>query len=296
MLVLLLGLATWLVLVWLHDHRRDRPRRWKWLWFLPPVFLVTMALFVRSDPIAQKIVGRLVMPVGLIWVAMAGTASVVWLRRRTRAAMGWSVLFLAYTASGCPLVSMLLTDRLESSIAPYDLHDGPGFDAVFVLGGGSDEGPTRPELNEQGDRLFLAAILYKTGKASTLVTSGSTMPGWGPKRDLSAETAFMWTQMGVPREAIIELPGSFNTSQEMEAYKDLVAEKGWRRLGIVSSAYHLPRALRLAESHGLTMTAIPADHRSDPLPPFSLALVPHGRAFDTIGLVVWELVGRWVGR
>jgi uncharacterized SAM-binding protein YcdF (DUF218 family) len=122
------------------------------------------------------------------------------------------------------------------------------------------------------------------------------MPDWGPMRDLSAETAFMWTQMGVPREAIIEIPGSFNTSQEMKAYKDLVAEKGWTRLGIVSSAYHLPRALRLAESQGLTMTAIPADHRSDPLPPISLAIVPHGRAFNTTGVGFWELGGRWVGR
>lgn len=296
MLVLILGLATWLMLVWLHDHRHDRPRLWKWLWVLPPAFLSAMALLVRADPIMQKVAGRLVMPVGLIWVAIICTAAAACLRRRARAAIGWSALFLAYTAAGCPLVASRLIEHLESSIPPYDLKDGPTFDAVFVLGGGSDMGPTRPELREQGDRLFLAAVLYKAGKTPTLVASGSTMSDWGPHRDLSAETAIMWMQMGVPREAIIELPDPVNTSEEMAAYRQLVADKGWTRLGLVSSAYHLARAMRLAERHGLAMTPIAADHRSEPLPPSALAIVPHGAAFDATGLALWELLGRRVGR
>jgi uncharacterized SAM-binding protein YcdF (DUF218 family) len=298
MLVLILGLMAWLALVWLHDDRgrRDRPRWWMCLWAVPLACLVAMAALVRSDLILQKLAGRLIMPAGLLWVAMGCAASAAWLRRRKRPALAWTLLLLGYTAVGSPLLAAAFMTHVESGMPAYDLDSGPAFDAVFVLGGGSERGPTRVELDAAGDRLILGALLYRRGKTPVLVTSGRSISGWGPARDLSDETATLWSQLGVPREAIIQVPEPVNTSQELAAYRRLVAEKGWTRLGIVSSAYHLPRALGLARRNGLEMTPIAADHRGGGLPPPALALVPYGPAFQQTNLAVWELVGRWVGR
>jgi uncharacterized SAM-binding protein YcdF (DUF218 family) len=255
-----------------------------------------MALLVRSDLILQKLAGRLIMPAGLLWVALGCAASAAWLRRRTRPAVIWTLVMAGYTAVGSPLVAALLMGHIESSVPIYDIDSGPSFDAVFVLGGGSEQGRTRVQLGTSGDRLILGALLYHRGKTPVLVTSGRSISGSGPPRDLSAETATLWKQLGVPSDAIIQVPEPVNTSQEMAAYQRLITEKGWTRLGLVSSAYHMPRALGLAARHGLSMTPIPADYRGHAVPPPALALLPYGPAFQQINVVSWELVGRWVGR
>jgi len=62
--------------------------------------------------------------------------------------------------------------------------------------------------------------------------------------------------LGVPPQAI-EQCGGANTSEELTHLAQLI--KPGERAGLVTSAWHLPRALRLAGRHGLQLEPVPAD-------------------------------------
>jgi uncharacterized SAM-binding protein YcdF (DUF218 family) len=134
----------------------------------------------------------------------------------------------------------------------------------------------------------LAAALYARGRTPILVTSGSSVDG---RRDYSAEASALWRDMGVPDPAILRLPHVRNTSEEVAAYTRLVAERGWKRIGIVTSARHLPRALALCRRHGLSAEPLPTDFRAEQPPSSLFVLVPEGEAFADVEDAVWEYLG-----
>jgi uncharacterized SAM-binding protein YcdF (DUF218 family) len=124
-------------------------------------------------------------------------------------------------------------------------------DAVMVLGGGTIVGPHRAELGESGDRVLYAAQLYQSGRARQLITSGSETAGlFGIKASPAEQTTEIWVQLGIPRSAIRIVPG-INTHQELESLSKIYPEFAGRRLGLLTSALHLPRAMRLARARGL---------------------------------------------
>src|SRR6185295_9666007 len=137
---------------------------------------------------------------------------------------------------------------------------------------------------------------YFAHKTKILVTSGSSIPGIQLPQDLSEATRQIWTELQIPSEAILRLPEPKNTSQEIAAFKALVAERGFQKVGVLSSAWHLRRVRALAEKEGLDAIFIAADHRGGE-PFFSPALViPQPGALKTTQNAIWELLGRAVGR
>ena len=89
--------------------------------------------------------------------------------------------------------------------------------------------------------------------------------------------------------------GARTTSEEAELIAPIVQERGWRRVGLLSSAVHLGRALPWFEAEGLSPEPIAADVRRDPVRWDGLySLVPKGPAAADLHAVVWELVGRAV--
>ena len=102
------------------------------------------------------------------------------------------------------------------------------------------------------------------------------------------ETRMIWKELGIPESSIVMLPGE-NTEEEMQSLKKLVAERGWRRVGLVTSAWHLPRALNLAQRRGLQLTPLPADFRGT-LPSFSMPnLAPQADALANSTLALNEI-------
>ncbi|NJK89436.1 MAG: DUF218 domain-containing protein, partial [Myxococcales bacterium] len=70
-----------------------------------------------------------------------------------------------------------------------------------------------------------------------------------------------------------------------------------RSLGLLTSAWHLPRAMALAEREGLEVVAIAADVQFEASVGESiLDYLPHGPAFQLVHRAAWETLGRAVGR
>ena len=236
------------------------------------------------------------MPAGLLWILLAGLA-VLAARHHRRLGGAVAALWVAYTLVGNVWVGAWLIRALESQVDTVHPEEVPPLDALFVLGGGVKVGPRDwPEASGSGDRAILAVRLYHAGRTPVLVTSGRSVPGIMKHRDHSEDTARLFRQLRVPESAIVRLSHPYRTSMELDAYVELKAERGWDRVGLLSSAYHLPRVMRNARRVGFEAIPIAADHRGG-APPFGLiGLVPQSSGFTKVQTACWELVGMLAGR
>ena len=246
----------------------------------------------------QKTLGLLVMPVGSLWLLLFLACLLCFRNRQKPLATFLLVIALLYACAGNIYLGAALMARLESTVPPMNPDTAGPFEAVFVLGGGSDEDPLgRPQLSYDGDRICLAASLWHGGKARLLVASGMGRDSLKGVRNGGEETRALWRGLGVPDSAIlvVEEP-CWITRDEIAAYRRLRDRFGWQRMGLVSSAYHLPRAMALAEQAGLAVTPLGADWRGRPRAFQLQYLVPQAEGFMDVHRASWEFLGRWVGR
>ena len=246
----------------------------------------------------QKTLALLLMPAGFVWLLLLGAGVLALLRKRRRMGLGLLALALVYAVAGNPYVGAMLMARLEAQVPVLDLEAVAPFDAVFVLGGGTDMDPLGgPELGCAGDRLCQAARLWHAGKARLLVTSGCGMDGIHGFHNGGEETRTLWLGLGVPDHAILVVQDPcWVTQDEIAAYRRLQERFGWQRMALVSSASHLPRALGLARKAGLAVTPVGADWQGRSYPFQARLLVPQGEGFLKVHRACWEYVGRLLGR
>ncbi|MGD0957674.1 MAG: YdcF family protein [Candidatus Acidiferrales bacterium] len=109
--------------------------------------------------------------------------------------------------------------------------DGPApSDAIVVLG----------DDNYNGDRAARAAALFKAGWAPRAVASGRALRSYASiaeleQRDLVAN--------GVPQDAIVRFDHrAEDTREEALALRQLVSQRGWKRILLVTSNYHTRRS------------------------------------------------------
>lgn len=246
----------------------------------------------------QKTLGLLAMPMGLVWLGLLALVAWCWWRQHRGTAVMLAGLAVVYAVMGNVLVGGALVASLELHVPQIDLATVEPFEAVFVLGGGSElDLVGHPQLGSGGDRVAQAARLYNTGKARCLVASGRSDDDLTGPRDLAQETRALWLQMGVPATAIQTVTDPcWITREEIAAYQTLCRAKGWKRIAVVSSAWHLPRAMALAQAIGLTMTPIGADWRGRDQAWRCQDFVPTGQGALLVQLACWEYLGRAVGR
>ena len=297
-LLFVVALALALVAAGLHDRaaRWRRPLRLL-LHLAAPVAAAAAVATAPNISIIEKLLTALIVPAGALWAATFALTWWLFLHERRRQATVTLVAWCAFTLAGNVWLGQAMIAWLEDGYepAPPDAR----FDAVMVLGGGSDITPWgTPQLGNAGDRLRVGAQLFTSGRTPLLVSSGSSIPELTQRdvRDLAAETAALWEQMGIPRIAIVQLPGPINTSEEIAELGVLVRDRGWRRVGLVSSGSHLRRAMRLAEASGLPATPIPADVRGQLQPASLVGLVPAGGGFHSVQVACKELAAGLVRR
>jgi uncharacterized SAM-binding protein YcdF (DUF218 family) len=102
-------------------------------------------------------------------------------------------------------------------------------DVIVVLGGD----------NFVADRAAHAAELYRAGLAAQVVASGRMLR---PYAGISEMTARDLESRGVPAASIVKFSHrAANTREEAEALAGLVANRGWKRVLVVTSNYHARR-------------------------------------------------------
>lgn len=246
----------------------------------------------------QKALALLVMPAGLVWLFLMGAGLFCFHRRQRGLAISLLLVSVFYGAAGNIHLGAALLTRLEATVPALDLAALEPFDAVCVLGGGISRDPLgRPQLDQAGDRVYLAARLWHQGKAKVLVASGMIRVGPNETRDCGEETRALWRAVGVPDDAILVVKEPcWITRDEIFAYRRLQLRLGWKRTALLSTAAHLPRALAQARKADLAVTPIGAEWRGR-RPALQLqSLVPQAEGFSDVQRACWECLGRWLGR
>lgn len=184
-----------------------------------------------------KLLTALITPLGLaLLLALLGLL----LKRRTvvLAAVLWLWLW------SMPNAAIWLGDTLEHQHPIQPIAALPPADAILVLGGasGAPVPPWLPEpnLTAAADRYVFAAKLWHAHKAPLLLFSGGSGNGFKPEADTALE---LFMLMGVPANAVLREGKSRTTRDNVNFSVPLLRARGAQRVLVVSSAWHLPRAL-----------------------------------------------------
>ena len=248
----------------------------------------------------EKILTTLVMPVGLVWLGLITSTYLLLMSRQKLLGIFSLGCLLIFTLGGNQLVSNYLAYSLEAPFTQIDISQIPPLDAVVVLGGGtSSTYNNRAQLGMAGDRVATAARLYHSGQVKKIICTGSQSFRATPE-DLHPreEAKLILTEFGIPPDAIILLEGE-NTSQEMNSLKGWIPENinsPQPRIGLITSAWHLKRAQRLANSHSLDFEPIPSNFISGPINLSPHWIIPSGDNLATTGRIVKEYLAAIVSR
>jgi uncharacterized SAM-binding protein YcdF (DUF218 family) len=215
--------------------------------------------------VVLKILSSLILPPASLAVAAILCLLLLVMRRKRLATL---VLLLGVAETlvlSFPPVSDALMDHLEDQ-AREAAAATPRccFDAIVVLGGGIAPAlpPARlfPDLSDGADRMWLAARLFRDHAAPQVIVSGG---GFMAREDEAATTEaaamrLFLVDLGVPSEAIVSESRSINTIENLRYVHGMVGDK---RVALVTSAYHMPRALLIAAREKLSVSAFPTDFR-----------------------------------
>jgi uncharacterized SAM-binding protein YcdF (DUF218 family) len=118
-----------------------------------------------------------------------------------------------------------------------------------------------PHLTENADRIWQAARLWRRGAAPRIIVTGGSLlaqQGGLPTTEAEAMQAFL-VDLGVPSGVITGEDRALNTIQNIRNVRAIVGDG---RVALVTSAFHMPRALQLAARAGLNVAAFPTDYQA----------------------------------
>ena len=180
---------------------------------------------------------------------------------RRIAALGVALLLLAGLS---PLGNALMLP-LEDRFPAWDPTHGPPTGMV-VLGGaiGPEVAAARgePDLNEAAERITATAELARKYPAARIIYSGGNarlvLTG-----AIEADYAVgLLESLGVSRARIETEGKSRNTIENAQFSKELAAPKPGERWLLVTSAFHMPRAIGVFRHVGFAVEAYPVDWRT----------------------------------
>lgn len=262
--------------------------------------IAAFAVFALPHPgyrlVCQKIATELIMPYAVVTLGLLALLVAVW--RDERRWLRWVVgsLFLLQFAGGNGIISQYLLLTLEKPFQSQRTFDLEPFDAVVVLGGGTDEARNGfAEAALAGDRVVVAARVFHAGLTDKIICTGDRFEIISKDKMSPAEEAEeILMGLGVPLEKIQRL-GGVNTVAEMKNLKEII-EPG-QRVGLITSAWHLGRAMRLSKAQGLDFTPLPADFKTDnPINISPFEFVPDANDAADLQSVIKEYLAQLVGR
>jgi len=200
-----------------------------------------------------------------------------------RFAVGITVLtlacFLVTPFSGC-----LLLEWLASVYPPISVASCPPADAIAVLSGGGPprHRPLKPW--ESPNRIEAGLALYRAGRAPLLLLTAKGENGEGWRKEVGLDT---------PADDVLVAGPARNTADEASWIAAAARQRNWRRLVLVTSGYHMGRAMLLvanaARQAGISLTVIPF-----PADPLIYERWPQGARRFLPGIAGWEYSSRAV--
>lgn len=251
----------------------------------------------------SKILGFFALPSNLVMTAgLVGVLLLATRFRRTGRTLT-VVSFVLLAIMGLSPLGNLLILSLEERF-PQWTGGGGEVAGIIVLGGAISPdvalAHNEVSLNEAAERLTATVLLARAYPHAKIIFYGGDA---GLVRAEGAEAPLalrLWRDLGLAPERLVGEDRSRNTVENAVFSKAIAAPKAGERWLLLTSAYHMPRAIGVFRRAGFDIEAFPVDWRvvgeADAVRPF--ASVGDGlRRTDTavrewVGLFVYWLTGR----
>ncbi len=252
--------------------------------------------------IISKVLWLLLAPsVLLLVLAWLGVLLVVWHRRRAGlacliVALG-ALALIALLPIGDAMLAPLENRFPEVTALPADVT------GIIVLGGAveTDLSAARgmPSLNADAERMTSLVYLARHyPKARLAFTGGNGELIHAPMPEAAVARA-LWTQLGVDQSRIVYESRSRTTYENAVLLKALLKPQPGEVWLLVTSAWHMPRAVGLFRHAGWTVLPYPVGYKTAPTLmtdirgglPERLSMVDRA-THEWVGLVAYWLLGR----
>jgi uncharacterized SAM-binding protein YcdF (DUF218 family) len=215
--------------------------------------------------VASKVLWFFLAPVNLLLVAALVGAALSggrFARGGRRIAMTAIALLLAIGVS--PLGAWLIAP-LEDRFPPPSASTPPPY-GIIVLGGAIDDELGRAHhqviLVDGAARLTEAVALARRFPQARLVYTGGSNSMTGGDSTEARDAGKLLTALGVDPTRITLEDRSRNTDENARFTRDLVHPELSQTWLLVTSAWHMPRAMALFRKAGFNVVADPVDYRS----------------------------------
>lgn len=254
----------------------------------------------------SKIVFFVIQPSSLLAIAVAAGLYIAFRGRRPVAGLRIAAAaFALLIGAGLMPVGNVLLWPLEARFAgvpPPEPQDGIA--AIILLGGFEDgwvsSGRSGLAVNESAERLTEGVRLaLRLPAAKVVFTGGSGSLRQGEPNATGPVRRYL-EDMGIAPGRLVLEGRSRNTHENAEFTRDLLQLRPGQRVAVVTSAYHMPRAMGVFRQSGFDAVAFPVDYRmrgpEDVTRMFDR--FPSGlerldlAAKEWIGLVAYRLTGR----
>jgi uncharacterized SAM-binding protein YcdF (DUF218 family) len=239
----------------------------------------------------KHVVGTLAMP--LVFAMLLAIVGIAFRALRWPRTSRWVWIVAAAIAwlSALPITGDALLLPLESRYAPLDVERWSGKATHVVVLGSSytprGNVPVTAALDDEALARGVEAIaLFRRLHASRLVVSGGAIPVW---RASAKGYAVLARSLGVDPESLIVFDRPLDTGDEA---REVYALLGATPFVLVTSAYHMPRAVLLMERAGAHPIPAPTAQRVWAGPMRSVrGFLPGARGLRKTELALHEYVG-----
>lgn len=245
---------------------------------------------------ASKIMVWLVYPFSLGILLLIFAYGALLLRKRSSFHIFFWAAFLILYLFGIQPVSDSLLKPLERKHLSQDPLASKG-DAIVVLAGDVKKRIfPRSDIELGGNRVIKAIRLFRQKAAPVIIMTGGSGDLFDPDFKEAVSMKELAMEFGVPGEKIMVESRSKNTRENVVYTKEILDKIGAKRIILVTSAFHLPRAYALFRRIGMDTVPVAADFyvTDERYDPFSF--IPNSGSLSLSALAIKEYVGLFVYR
>jgi uncharacterized SAM-binding protein YcdF (DUF218 family) len=215
---------------------------------------------------ASKVAWFFTTPSNLLVSLVLAGAVLALVPRLRRVGLAAAAVFAAATlvAGLSPLSSLLILPLEERFPVPPD--DGAPVAGIVLLGGAveADDSAALGQVvsNDSADRVLATIALAHRHPAARIVISGGGGTVFGSGTAEAPIVARFFREIGIAPDRLVVEDRSRTTSENAAFTRALVAPQAGERWLLVTSAWHMPRAVGVFRQAGFPVTAYPVDRRT----------------------------------
>jgi uncharacterized SAM-binding protein YcdF (DUF218 family) len=208
----------------------------------------------------------------------------------------WPLIFLIFflIIFSSPIFSRFSISIMEREYPPSKFEKLPTFSNIVILSGmvraiPMSNNKVMYEFNESVDRIIAAIKIKKIGKTKNIILTNGSGP-WSLAISKGEYLQKYLIENYINPEDILLTEQVYNTEQEAEAVSKIITNK--EMIGLVTSSYHMPRAIKIFSENGLNVYPIPVDFIKSYSKFTFFDFLPSAESLKTNSQLIREMMGR----